>query len=102
MFLNIVMIDLNKEKIRQICIKYGIRSLYLAGSSARYDHTDESDIDFLITFMKTGRALDQYFGVREELEEAAGRRVDLIEESAIKNEKFKNSIIRDKVLLYEA
>jgi predicted nucleotidyltransferase len=52
--------------------------------------------------MKTGRALDQYFGVREELEEAAGRRVDLIEESAIKNEKFKNSIIRDKVLLYEA
>lgn len=96
------MIGLDKNKISQVCQKNGIHRLYLVGSSARLDNADESDVDFLVLFSKTSRALDQYFNAREDLEKITGRKVDLIEESAITNERFRNGIMRDRVLIYEA
>ena len=96
------MTGLDKNKIIHVCQKNGIHRLYLVGSSARIDNDDGSDVDFLVSFSKMSGALDQYFNAREDLEQITGRKVDLIEESAITNERFRSGIMRDRVLIYEA
>ncbi len=96
------MITFDNEKINSICKKNRVLSLYLIGSQARDDHSDESDLDFLVNFEKTTGALDQYFSTLEELEKLTGTHVDLIEEEAIKNKSFKSGTFKDRILLYEA
>ncbi len=96
------MLNLNINKLQSICKKYHVRSLYLVGSSVRKDREPESDIDFMITFGNKGNALDEYFDVLGEIKKVVSYPVDLIEESAIKNNLFKKNILKDKVLLYES
>ncbi|MBX6311755.1 MAG: nucleotidyltransferase family protein [Isosphaeraceae bacterium] len=57
--------------------KYGVRSLAVFGSMARGDDRKDSDVDILVTF--EGRAtFDNFLGLKLDLEELLGRRVDLL------------------------
>lgn len=79
----------------------GVVSLSLFGSVARGDATEESDIDVAVTLdpAKTPRGF-YYIGrldeVRERLEAALGRHVDLVPEPAEKR-RFQQEIDRDRV-----
>jgi predicted nucleotidyltransferase len=57
--------------------KYGAKSLAIFGSMARGDDHEESDVDVLVTF--EGKAtFDQFMGLKLDLEDLFGRRVDLL------------------------
>ena len=56
--------------------KYQLKSLSVFGSMARGDDRKESDVDILVTF--EGKAtFDNFMGLKLDLEELLGRRVDL-------------------------
>ena len=68
---------------------------YLFGSVARDEAGPESDIDILVRFDKP-RGLFAFVHTKHELEDALGRKVDLVEMGALRKE-FKPYVDRDKV-----
>ncbi len=92
-----------KEHIRQICASLSVRRLELVGSAARDDFQPEtSDIDVLVDFKGNDRLFERYFDLKEQLEHCFGRRVDVIQGTALKNPYVQQSIDRDRIALYES
>lgn len=89
-----------KQKIVPIAKDYGVEAVYLFGSFARGEATEDSDYDF---YIKKGRVrgLMQLIGFENILEKVLGRKVDVVT-SGIRNERLLRSIERDGVLLYES
>ena len=82
-----------------------MQRLELFGSALRDDfHPERSDLDFLVEFepLPAGAYAKTYFGLIEALERLFGRQVDLVVASAIKNPYFRESVERNKALLYAA
>lgn len=52
-------IDLNREKINNICRQNGIEYLGLFGSFARGDFTSASDVDLLVDFKNSPSLLEK-------------------------------------------
>jgi predicted nucleotidyltransferase len=99
------MIDLqnHKEHIRHICAALSVQRLELVGSATRDDFlSDKSDIDVLVDFKGNERLFERYFDLKEQLEQCFGRRVDVIQSTALKNPYVKQSIDSDRIALYEA
>lgn len=80
-----------KDKILPILKKYGVKRAGIFGSVARGESTEESDIDILVEIEGSMSLLD-FAGLKLELEEILGRKVDLGEYSAIK------PLIREEIL----
>ena len=77
--------------IELLCRKHRVVRLDLFGSAARGDFSSAtSDLDFFVTFeeLRWIGASDRYFGLLHGLEDLLGRRIDLIERSAITNAIF--------------
>ena len=96
----------HKSELEDLCRRHNVRRLELFGSSMSISDFDAatSDLDFLVEFDPSpslGYA-NAYFGLLEELEQLFGRSVDLIVDSAIRNPYFRQSIQRNKALLYGA
>src|SRR3972149_4812325 len=91
-------------KLQSLCRQYAVRRLRLFGSAAgsEFDAT-RSDLDFLVEFdappagMRLGT---QYFGLLEEMQKLFGRKVDLLETSAIENTRLRKSAEAGAVTLY--
>jgi len=65
--------------------KYGFRSLAVFGSMARGDDHEGSDVDVLVRF--EGEAtFDNFMGLKLELEDLLGRRVDLLTPKCLRPE----------------
>jgi predicted nucleotidyltransferase len=96
------MIELSElqKNIEKICKELSLRRLDLIGSAARGDFGEKSDVDVLVTFEGDERLFDRYFELKQCLERLFNRKVDVIEERAIKNPYFKKSIERDRVKIY--
>ncbi len=94
-------IEPQKKEILSICKTRSIKSLYIIGSASRGDDVLNSDVDLLVTFAPSANPFEQYMGAKGDFESLFNRRVDLIEEGAVKNPFFKQSINEDKVLIYE-
>lgn len=73
----------------------------LFGSYARGDNSEDSDIDILIKFQETC-TLFQLVRIENELSELIGRKVDLVTEGAIRNERIRRSIQQDLQVIFEA
>ncbi len=63
--------------------RFGVASLSLFGSAARGEERPGSDLDFLVRF-EGPATLDGFMGLKLFLEDALGRRVDLVTERALK------------------
>jgi len=85
--------DINEIKRIALPIlnRYGVKKAAIFGSAARGEMTEQSDIDILVEIKKNLSLLD-FVGIKIELEEALGKRVDLVEYSTIK------PLIRESVL----
>lgn len=65
--------------------KYGVKSLTVFGSMARGDDREGSDVDILVRF--EGKAtFDNFMGLKLDLEERLGRRVDLLTPKCLRPE----------------
>jgi uncharacterized protein len=96
------MIDLIpfKTDIEKICQELSLQRLDLIGSAARDDFSVESDIDVLVTFAGDENLLERYFSLQARLEAIFKRKVDIIEERAIRNPFFKKAVEKDRVRVY--
>ena len=65
--------------------RFGVTDLVLFGSFARNRAGDDSDVDILVRF--DGRATSKrYFGTQFYIEDLLGRSVDLVTDSALRQE----------------
>ena len=87
-------IDEIKRKILPILKRYNVKRAGIFGSIARGEENEESDIDILVEIEGRMSLLD-FAGLKIELEEALGKRVDLGEYSTIK------PIIKEQILSEE-
>ena len=79
--------------------RQGVTKAALFGSVARGESRKKSDIDILINIRKDKSLLD-IVRLELELEEKLGKKVDLVEYSAIKP-LLKDIILRDEKIIYE-
>jgi len=83
-----------KNKIIPILKRHGVTRAGIFGSVVRGEETKESDIDVLVEIESRMSLLD-FVGLKLELEDALGKRVDLGEYSTIK------PIIKEQILSEE-
>ncbi|MEN4017032.1 MAG: nucleotidyltransferase family protein [Methanobacterium sp.] len=86
-----------KRKILPILKHYGVKKAGLFGSIVRGELREDSDIDILVEIEKDISLLD-FVEFKLEIEEKLGRKVDLVEYSAIKP-LLKNIILREQVAI---
>lgn len=96
-----------RSKVLPILEKYRIPAMYLFGSYARGDATEDSDLDFLID--TTGTELTSLLRLGAlycDLEEAFQKSIDLITVSSIMQESsmesdidFRNAVLKERVRL---
>jgi predicted nucleotidyltransferase len=75
------------ERITPVAVKYGLPAVYLFGSYAIGEATEDSDIDILVD--KDGTSLIGMFamgGLYNDLCEAVGKQIDLVTTSALEQD----------------
>ena len=100
------LIELNLEKIYELCRKYKVKTLSVFGSILTDRFNDESDVDLLVDFLPydpDSLEFDyvmNYIDLAESLEDLFGRKVDLVVESGLRNKYFIANVNRTKQLIY--
>ena len=91
------------ERIAEMCRKWRIAELSLFGSILRDDFGRDSDVDLLVVF-EPDDPWDLWDLMHCENEFAAlfGRKVDLVEKSALRNRFRRHEILKTSQLLYAA
>ena len=92
--MNLEKIEEIKGKILSILKRYKVKRAGIFGSVVRGEENKESDLDILVEIVGRMSLLD-FAGLKLELEEALGQRVDLGEYSTIK------PIIKEQILSEE-
>ena len=93
------------DDLELLCVRYNVLRLDLFGSAATGEHhPGKSDLDFVVEFreMPDGGYAHAYFGLLEALETLFGSSVDLLEDSAIINPYFRESVEESRIPLYAA
>jgi len=93
------------DQIRALCLRHGVRTLFLFGSAAREDFdATRSDVDFLVDFgaADLGPWMKGFFQFRSELAAILGRPVDLMPAVTSTNPYLASSIEASKVQVYAA
>ncbi|MGI8785776.1 MAG: nucleotidyltransferase family protein [Acidobacteriota bacterium] len=80
----------HRAEIRRL----GVRRLGLFGSTARDEHSDRSDLDFLVEFEH--KSFDAYMDLKEYLENLFDCPVDLVLPNTVKA-RLKHRILRETV-----
>jgi predicted nucleotidyltransferase len=80
-----------RRRILPILKRYGIRRASVFGSFARGEEREDSDIDILVEF-EEGKSLFDLVGLKMDLEEALGRKVDVLTYKSL------HPLLRDKIL----
>lgn len=93
----------NRDKIEQLCRRYGVARLELIGSATSETEFDplRSDVDLLVEFEDSEQLFSRYFDLKEALEQLFQRPVDLLMKRAIRNPYFQREIEKQRVVLYE-
>jgi hypothetical protein len=92
----------NIDKIRDLCSKYKVATLFVFGSALSERFGKDSDVDFVVDFqdIELYDYADNYFDLKFSLEKIFKRKVDLLEDKAISNPYLRQSIDSSKLLLY--
>lgn len=88
--------------ISSLCSIYKVKHLYAFGSAVTDKFNSESDIDFLVDFYPLNSIdyADNYYDLKFALESMLNRKIDLLEEKALKNPYFLKAIENSKQLIY--
>ncbi len=90
------------DQIRKLCGSNNVKSLFAFGSVLTEDFRKESDIDLIVDIdEKDPRAYsDRYFNLKFQLEHLFQRKVDLLEQKALKNPYLKEKLEHTMVRIY--
>ncbi len=97
------LIERHIVELQSICEKLQVRQLYAFGSATSDQFTDESDLDFLLSFIdgiSTDDYTDNYFELHKRLEELFNREIDLLTERSLSNPIFVEQVNNSKQLVY--
>jgi hypothetical protein len=91
-----------RSQIERLCQRYKVKSLYSFGSVNTPSFSVESDVDLMVEFYSIDPVeySDNYFNLKFELEKILKRSIDLLENKAIRNPFFRESIDKSKTLIY--
>ena len=87
-----------KSTLKEVLGKHQIKKIYLFGSYARGEATNESDVDILCDKGDISTLIEQG-KLGEELEERLGKRVDLVFTTSYMDDYFKEQVEKDLIEL---
>ncbi len=88
--------------ISKLCENHKVKTLYAFGSVLTDQFNSNSDIDLMVDFsyIEIEDYADNYFDFKFKLQDLLKRPIDLLEEKAIKNPYFKQSVTQQRQLIY--
>ena len=91
-----------QSAVEAACRLHHVERLDLFGS-ALVSEADARDYDFLVQLIEQsrGRLLEDFLGLADSLEGVLGKPVDLVTERSLKNPYFRDSVMRQKKVVYE-
>lgn len=99
-----------QKRIAPVAKKYHLRAVYIFGSYARNEATDDSDVDVLVD--RTGSSVKSLFdmgGLYNDLCDSIGKNVDLVTTQTLEQEStrqrtpwFVDSVKTEMMKIYEA
>lgn len=92
----------HKDEIDRVCSTYKVDELYAFGSVLKDKFNPDSDIDFIVSIVSSDpiEYAENYFELKFELERILNRKIDLLEQKAIRNKTFENLVNQQKMLVY--
>lgn len=92
----------NIGRLKSLCKRHNVKSLYAFGSVCTDAFNENSDVDLLISFnhMDYGDYADNYFDLADKFESIFKRPVDLVTDKSLKNPYFIESLNKTKTLIY--
>ena len=93
----------NINRLRELCARYKVKTLYIFGSILTDRFNEDSDVDLLVNFnseINYQNYTDNYFNFFYALKDLLKRNVDLVDESSVKNKYFRAELDETKQLIY--
>jgi predicted nucleotidyltransferase len=96
------LLDKHIIDIRKLCSDHKVRQLYAFGSVLTTKFNNESDVDLVVDFDPIDVSLyaDNYFDFKFSLQNILNRPIDLLEDKAIKNPYFRQTLNQQRQLIY--
>ncbi len=97
-------LQIDKDRLADLCKRYGVARLEVFGSFTRGDATPESDLDILATFDPDVHMGIEFVALQQALETLLARSVDLFTRSSVErspNRYFRRFALRRTEPLYE-
>ena len=98
------LIELNIAKIIDACRRFHVKKLWVFGSILTSRFNEQSDVDICVDFdknkIKQPDYADNFFDFQYALEAILGRKIDLTEDSAIRNPYFRQELNNTRHLIY--
>lgn len=103
-FADMKLIELNLQRIIDLCKKHKVKSLAVFGSILTDRFNDNSDVDLLVDFEPTDPDkfdyVTNFFDLQDSLESLLKRKVDLVVGNGLRNKYFINNVNRTKQIIY--
>ncbi len=100
-------LDELKKRITPVAEKYRLKAVYIFGSYARNEATDDSDVDILVDLEGSIVRGWKMGGVYNDLEECLEKKIDLVTVKTLEDEmtylrtpKFVDSLNRERMKIY--
>jgi uncharacterized protein len=95
-------LDKYTNEINTLCLQNKVKSLYVFGSVLTEKFAEKSDIDLVVDIDSNDpfEYADSYFNLKFALQDLLKRRVDLLENKALKNPYFRQNLDSSKSLIY--
>jgi predicted nucleotidyltransferase len=91
------------QQLADFCRRWKVTELSFFGSVMREDFRPDSDVDVLVTFDSNADwSLFDLVTMQDELAVILSRKVDLLEEAALRNPYRRSTILQSKHIVYAA
>jgi predicted nucleotidyltransferase len=91
----------DRQKVAELCRRYGVAELALFGSVLHDDFHADSDVDVLVSFGPEAHpSLLELVELREDLKDLFGREVDLVERAGLRNPFRRRAILSTAEVVY--
>ena len=98
------LIEINLTKIIEICRQFHVRRLWVFGSILTPRFTDDSDVDLCVDFdwdnIPLLESANNFFGVQDAMAGLLNRKIDIVDDSSIKNPYFRAEVNEKRKMIY--